>query len=56
MSPTASAELTGLLTAQLAPLMAQGQTPGVVAVAVRGQDQALCWAGRPWSWPTSMHT
>lgn len=47
MSPTASAELTGLLRAQLAALVAQGQTPGVVAVAVRGQDQALCWAGRP---------
>jgi CubicO group peptidase (beta-lactamase class C family) len=47
MSPTASAELSGLLTAQLAPLVAQGQTPGVVAVAVRGRDQALCWAGRP---------
>ena len=47
MTPTASAELTGLLHAQLAPLVAQGQTPGVVAVAVCGRDQALCWAGRP---------
>jgi CubicO group peptidase (beta-lactamase class C family) len=47
MSPTTSAELTGLLEGQLAPLIAQGQTPGVVAVAVRGQDQALYWAGQP---------
>lgn len=47
MNPTVSAELTSLLEGQLAPLVAQGQTPGVVAVAVRGQDQALYWAGRP---------